>query len=42
VPPASGKGALSIHTKRAFDKRGGAAPKGRLGKRGGGEDRPRR
>jgi hypothetical protein len=40
VPPATGKGALSIHTKKAFEKRGGApAPKGRLGARGGGEDR---
>ncbi len=41
VPPASGKGALSIHAKNAAAKRGGA-PKGRLGARGRGEDRTRR
>jgi uncharacterized radical SAM protein YgiQ len=40
VPPATGKGALSIHTKNAAARRAGRpAPKGRLGKRGGGEDR---
>ncbi|GAB4198139.1 MAG: YgiQ family radical SAM protein [Sandaracinaceae bacterium] len=40
VPPATGKGALSIHAKNAAARRGGQpAPKGRLGKRGGGEDR---
>lgn len=39
VPPARGKGSLSIHAK----KRGGCGPRpsGRLGKRGGGQDRPR-
>ena len=35
VPPASGKGSLSIHARR---KRG-PAPSGRLGRRGGGADR---
>ena len=39
VPPATGKGALSIHTKHAAQRRNGPPPKGRLGKRGGGEDR---
>ncbi len=35
VPPASGKGSLSIHAQRSR----GAKPSGRLGRRGGGADR---
>ncbi|MGB9337973.1 MAG: DUF3362 domain-containing protein, partial [Polyangiales bacterium] len=41
VPPASGKGALSIHEQRRY-QRSRTQPHGRLGRRAGPNDHPKR